>query len=83
MSKANKPSLITHLVLALITSYGLSVFFWLTLGVFNLIGFIVVSALAAALGLASGMIMQRRLWITVFATLLVRIGLYLLMTRGL
>ncbi|PHS24609.1 MAG: hypothetical protein COA84_08935 [Robiginitomaculum sp.] len=83
MSKVSTAPLMTHALAALFVSYGLSVFFWLGLGVFNLIGFIIVSALAAAMGLGAGWVMKKRLWVTIMATLVIRIALYVLMTRGL
>ena len=83
MSKARPARLKTHTLLALFVSYGLSIFFWLGLGVFNLVGFVVVSALAAAMGLGAGWVMKKRLWVTIMATLVIRVALYVFMTRGL
>jgi len=83
MTKAKNAPFITHLLVAGLVSYGLSVAFWLGLGVFNLMGFILVSAMAAALGLGAGWILGKRLWVTLLASLLARLGLYVLMTGGL
>ncbi len=71
-----------HAALALAVSYGLSLFFWFGLGVFNLAGFVIISALAAALGLTAGWRAHKKLWITALATLVVRLMLYVVMTRG-
>jgi len=83
MSKAKNAPFITHLLVAVLVSYGLSVMFWLGLGVFNLMGFMLISALAAAVGLGAGWLMGKRLWVTLLASLLARLMLYVLMTRGL
>lgn len=77
------PSFMAHITLAIIIAYGLSVYFWLGLGVFNLIGFIGVSALAVVIGLAAGWLMGKRLWVTALATLAARLILYAVMMRGL
>jgi hypothetical protein len=82
MSARPGPSFITHFIVALGIAYGLSVFFWLGLGVFNLVGFIVVSALAAIAGLLVGWFGKQRLWLTGLATALIRLGLYAFMMRG-
>ena len=83
MSKARTASLMAHALAALVVSYGLSVYFWLGFGVFNLSGFIVISALAAAMGFIAGWVMKKRLWVTIMATLVIRVALYVVMTRGL
>jgi hypothetical protein len=83
MSKAQNAPFFAHFLVALMVSYGLSVAFWLGLGVFNLMGFILVSAIAAALGLGAGWLMGKRLWVTLLVTLLTRLALYVLMTGGL
>jgi len=83
MTKAQNTPFFAHLLVALMVSYGLSVAFWLGLGVFNLMGFILVSAIATVLGVFAGWLMGKRLWVTVLATLLARLALYVLMTRGL
>ncbi|PHS28941.1 MAG: hypothetical protein COA85_02430 [Robiginitomaculum sp.] len=83
MTKAHNAPFIMHFLGALLVSYGLSVAFWLGLGVFNLMGFVFVSALAAALGVFAGWFMGKHLWVTVLATLLCRLGLYMLMMRSL
>ncbi len=83
MSKARTGPLITHLLVAVLVSYGLSAFFWLGLGVFNLMGFVIISALAAILGVSTGWVMGKRLWITATASLAYRLALYGLMMRGL
>jgi hypothetical protein len=82
MSARPAPSFFIHFVVALGLAYGLSVFFWLGLGVFNLAGFIVVSALAALAGLLTGWFGNKRLWLTALATVLIRLGLYAFMMRG-
>ncbi len=71
-----------HIAAALTVSYGLSLGFWLFAGVFNLPGFVLVSALAAALGLAAGWLAGKRLWVTALAAMVFRLVLYYVMTRG-
>ena len=76
-------SIIPHIAIAVIIAYGLSVFFWLGLGVFNPVGFLFVSGLAATLGVITGWALNKRLWITALITLICRLGLYVFMTGGL
>ena len=82
MSAKTSAPLWLHGVVALALAYGLSLFFWLGLGVFNLPGFMMISFLAAATGLAAGWLAGRRLWLTALVTSVVRIALYVLMTHG-
>ena len=53
--------LLKHSALALIVSFGLSVFFWLALGVFNLQGFWAVSIGCSFLGVVFGLVFFRRI----------------------
>ncbi len=75
-------SFLAHILVAALLSYGLSIFFRFAFGVFNLGGFIGVSALAAAIGLLAGWLSGKRLLVTALVTVMVRIGLYYFMTRG-
>ena len=65
---------------SLALSYGLSVFFWLVLGVFNLGGFIAVSALCGVAGGALGYAAGKKMWVALVATAIIRIVVYLIMT---
>lgn len=73
---------ISHALVALGLSYGLSLYFWLGLGTFNLVGFIFVSAIVALIGGASGWFIKRNLWITAIVTVLLRIAVYWVMAAG-
>ena len=74
-------SFLPHFTLALCVSYVLSLCFWLVLHVFNLGGFIVISALCAFIGAMVGFLAGRRLWLTGLVTLIVRIVVFMLMTK--
>ena len=68
---------ISHALVALGLSYGLSLYFWLGLGTFNF-----VSAIVALIGGASGWFIKRNLWITAIVTVLLRIAVYWVMAAG-
>ncbi len=70
-------SFIKHLMLAIGLSYALSLFFWAVFSVFNLQGFILVSAVCALAGAGIGFLTGRRLVVTAIATILIRIAAYL------
>lgn len=74
--------LLKHSALALIVSFGLSVFFWLALGVFNLQGFWAVSIGCAFLGVVLGLVFFRRLWVTGAATAMIRVLVFLVVSTG-
>ncbi len=69
-----------HISLALFLSYGLSLLFWTVLNVFNLPGFIIISALCAIAGAGIGYLWGRRLWLSLLMTFLIRMGVFFLMT---
>lgn len=73
---------IYHAIAALGLSYGLSVYFWLGLGTFNLIGFILVSAGVALVGGLCGWFLNKNIWVTIVATIILRVAVYWLMTTG-
>ena len=74
--------LLKHSALALIVSFGLSVFFWLALGVFNLQGFWAVSIGCASLGVVFGLVFFRRIWVTGAATAMIRVLVFLVVSTG-
>lgn len=71
---------LNHGAVALALSYGLSLYFWFALGTFNLIGFIVVSACVALMGALCGWFLNKNIWITAIATIILRLAIYWLMT---
>jgi hypothetical protein len=71
-----------HAFAALLVSFALSVSFWLIWGVFVLPGFIVMSLLAAAGGLLAGWLAGKRLVITLVATAVIRIAIYVIATSA-
>lgn len=78
-----RQSLATHILVALAVSFGLSLVFWLAFNVFVLVGFILWSIVCAAVGVAIGYFAVRNnIAVTVVATAILRIGLYLIMTQA-
>lgn len=75
-------TMLKMLVVCLLVSYGLSVGFWLGLGVFNLPGFILGSAAAGFAGAIVGWLAGRSLLLAVVATAVIRIALFIFMTHG-
>jgi hypothetical protein len=71
-----------HLLLATIISYGLSGLFWIGLGVFNLPGFVLVSAGSALAGALIDYLAGRRMLVTAGATAVIRLAVFFLMTGG-
>lgn len=74
--------LLRHALGALLVSFALSVSFWLIWGTFVMPGFIVMSLLAAAGGVLSGWLAGKRLVITLVATALIRIAIYIIATSA-
>ncbi len=68
-----------HIFAALLVSYGLSLAFWLILHVFNLPGFIFISLACALAGAAAGWLGGQRVWVSIMATFLLRILVYIVM----
>lgn len=73
---------VRQLVLAILVSFGLSLFFWLGLGVFSLPGFLVVSSVCALVGAAGGYFAHGNYWVTAGATAIIRVIAYLTATGG-
>ena len=61
-----------HYAVALLVSFALSVLFWVILGVFDWVGFVFWTSIAALLGSSIGLVADRKLWVTVVATALIR-----------
>lgn len=74
--------LLRHTILALFISFGLSVLFWLGLGVFDPTGFWLVSLSSAILGVAFGYFIFRKILVTGIASFLVRITIFMLVMMG-
>ena len=74
--------LIRHSILALAISFGLSTFFWLALGVFNLQAFWAVSIGCACLGVVFGLVFFRKLLVTGLATAMIRVLVFLIVATG-
>lgn len=66
----------THALVALALAFGLSVFFWIAFGTFNLPGFILASLAAALIGGLAGWFLKRNIWITAIVTVIVRLVIY-------
>ncbi|MAI89145.1 hypothetical protein [Ponticaulis sp.] len=75
-------TLLRHIGLALILSFGLSVLFYLGLGAFNATGFWLASLGCAFLGVVFGLVFFRKLAMTGIATVLVRVMVFIIMTIG-
>jgi len=72
-----------HILVALAVSFGLSVIFWLGFGVFVLVGFLLWSVVCAAVGVVIGYFVTRNnIAVTVVATAVIRIAIYLIMTQA-
>jgi hypothetical protein len=72
-----------HLLVAALVSYGFSIFFWVAHGMFILKGFIVVSAICALAGAAIGFFTGNKIFMTVIATAVIRMGAYYAVVNGL
>ncbi|WP_300526986.1 hypothetical protein [Maricaulis sp.] len=74
--------LLRHALAALTVSFSLSAGFWLVWGVFVMPGFVVMSLAAAAAGLLAGWLAGKRLWVTILATAVFRLVIYLVATAA-
>ncbi|MCY4191071.1 MAG: hypothetical protein OXC54_09000 [Rhodospirillaceae bacterium] len=78
-----RQSLTAHVLIALALSFGLSISFWLAFGVFVLAGFILWSVVCAAVGVGIGYFLARNNFpVTVLATIIARIAIYLIMVAA-
>lgn len=75
------PVLAQHVLVALIVAFGLSVIFWLFLGVFVLSGFVLWSLVSAVIGVLIGAFVFDYVVWTATATAIVRVAIYLGMTQ--
>ncbi len=69
-----------HYLAAILTSGILSVIFWVFFEVFQFVGFIFLTLIAALLGSSIGLVANRNLVVTVLATLFIRFGIFVIMT---
>ena len=73
----------THIVAALVLSFGLSILFWLGFGVFVLVGFILWSLVCAAVGAGAGYFLAKNnILVTAAVTIVLRVAIYLIMTQA-
>ena len=75
------PVLAQHFLVALIVAFGLSVIFWLFLGVFVLSGFVLWSLVSAVIGVLIGAVIFDYVVWTAIAAAIVRVAIYLGMTQ--
>ena len=69
---------LTHLVIASLISFGLSIYAWLGLGVFELIPFFIVSGVCALTGaVIGGWLAGSNIMITIGMTALIRVAVFL------
>lgn len=68
---------ITHLIAALVVSFGWSIYAWLVLDIFALVPFLTVSGLCAIIGTAIGCwVAGSNILLTIGVTALLRIGAF-------
>ncbi|VAW04728.1 hypothetical protein MNBD_ALPHA05-1381 [hydrothermal vent metagenome] len=65
-------SFLVHLILAVCVSFGISIYVWVQLDIFNLAFFWIVSTITAALGAFVGWVVGRDLIATFIVTMLTR-----------
>ena len=75
-------SLVNHALAALIVSFSISIGFWIFLGVFNLIGFILWSLVAAALAVGISHKWKHHIIGTMVITAVIRFSIYWAMTSS-
>lgn len=61
-----------HYLVAVLVSLGLSLLFWLAFDIFDLVSFVLWTSVAALLGTSFGLVVGRKLWITVVSTLTIQ-----------
>ncbi|MEL7517681.1 MAG: hypothetical protein AAFN48_01860 [Pseudomonadota bacterium] len=66
-----------HALIAVLVSFGLSIFFWAAFGVFLAVPFLVVSTLCALGGGVVGWVAGKRLWVTAIMTALIRSAVFI------
>ena len=69
-----------HYFAAILTSAILSVLFWTFFEVVQIVGFIFLTLMAALLGSSIGLVANRNLVVTILATLLIRLVIFVIMT---
>ncbi|HAY36223.1 MAG: hypothetical protein HOE73_02695 [Bacteroidetes Order II. Incertae sedis bacterium] len=69
-----------HYGIAFVVSLAMSLFFWIEMGVFNVVGFLFWTCLSALLGSSFGLVVGRRILVTVVATFVIRLLLFVIMT---
>lgn len=69
-----------HYGIAFVVSLAMSLFFWLGMGVFNVAGFVFWTCIAALLGSSIGLVAGRRIVVTIIATFVIRLLMFVIMT---
>lgn len=70
----------THLLVATLISFGLSIYAWIGLGIFALLPFLTVSSVCAFAGAAiGGWLAGSNIMITMGSTTLIRVAVFLVM----
>jgi len=67
-----------HYIIALAVSLVLSLLFWAAFGVFEIVGFVLWTSISALLGSSIGLVSDRKLWVTVIATTLIRTMIFVI-----
>ncbi len=62
-----------HYFVAVIVSLALSLLFWVIFGVIDLFGFLLWTTVAALLGSSIGLVVDRKLWITIVSTMVIQV----------
>jgi len=70
-----------HYLVAFAISLLMSILFWLVFGVFQLAGFILWTFISALLGSSIGLVAGRKLGVTVAATIIIRLIVFIIMTQ--
>lgn len=74
-STPSPTTLVIHLLAAAAIAFGVSLLAWFALGIFEPVSFVVVSAGATIAGAGLGLAAGARLWLTLMATAVVRVGI--------
>jgi len=69
-----------HYLAAILTSAILSALFWTFFEVVQIVGFIFLTLMAALLGSSIGLVANRNLVVTILATLLIRLVIFVIMS---
>jgi len=68
-----------HYFVSMVTALGLSLLFWALFGVFDFVGFIFWTCISALLGSSIGLVLDRKIWISVVSTAAIRTLIFTIM----